>query len=144
MAYLAFCGRAPFSKEQYSFLADLLSANNESSGLHDYKTVRRQVMNNLTGWGFPKSDLYFVEDVARPRGTAAVKKVMTVNNGEQPALATVRMVTPSEWAKYDVCTYTFYADVFEHSERSSPELLSIEQAPIVRRRAPFVGESLEL
>ena len=144
VAYLAICGSAPFSKKQYQFLMDLISGMEGCCGLHDYKTVRRQLAQNLMQWCFPKSSVYFIEEVEQPRGTADHKIVDTVNAEKKPAQACARIVLPSEWAKLDVATYTFYSDVFDHPQHTSHDHLSIEQAPIVRSRATFVGESVEL
>ena len=144
LGYLAVCGRAPFSAEQYAFLTGVVASVAGAKQMHEYKTIRRQMSNNLSGWCFPKSSVVFVEDVERPRGKTKTHYVTTKNSGRKPAQACVQLVLPSDWAKMDVSTYKFYADVFEHPLRTSPEILSIERSPIVQRRAPFVGRDAEL
>ena len=75
---------------------------------------------NLSRWCFPKSTIRFVQEVERPRGARKTKLVLTISNEKKPAQACVMIFTPSEWAKLDVETYTFYADVYEHPQRNSP------------------------
>ena len=78
---------------------------------------------NLSEWCFPKSEVYFVANVECPRGTAVIKTVNTCNAGKKAAQACVRVVMPTEWAKLDVASYTFYSDIFEHPQNSNPETL---------------------
>ena len=147
-AYLAICGRAPFSKEQYEYLRQFVAgaASPEQARvlMQPYKTVRRQMRANLGKWCFPTSTIKFVENVERQRSGRALREVCTDDGKKRPAQACVRLVLPSEWAKLDVCTYTFYSDVFEHPSKDTLEHLSIENAPIVQRRAPFIGKELVL
>ena len=58
--------------------------------------------------------------------------VQTDTDLRKSAQACVRLVLPSEWAKLDVCTYTFYSDVYEHPQRDSTKLLTIETSQIVQ------------
>ena len=145
VSYLAICGRAPFSTEQYRFLTAVLASQSQDpeykNTLQDYKTARRHMQTCLATWCFPKNSVYFVESVARPRGTSKTQIVQTVNAGKKPAQSCVRIVWPTSWAKLDVATYTFYADVFEHPRRGHPDHLSIENAPIVHSRAAFIGRN---
>ena len=146
LAYIAICGRAAFSAEQYDFFKEAITSagGRQAATMQPYKTVRRQMRNNLVKWCFPASAIKFVENVERPRGNQNTKGVLVAPRVKKPAQACVRMVLPSEWAKLDVCTYTFYSDVYEHPQRASPQFLSIENAPIVQRRAPFIGREVTL
>ena len=141
LPYLTICGRSPFTADQYDILTRAIAtaAGESAPNMQPYKTVRRQMRTSLVGWCFPTSTISFVVRIDRPRGVKTVKRVVTSDNVKRPAQACVRLVQPSEWAKLDVCTYPFYADVFEHPDRSSPDMLTIERTPIVQRRAPFVG-----
>ena len=107
--------------------------------MHTYKTVRRQMRNNLATWCFPKSSIVFVEEIERPGGTSGRTTVRTENAGVKPAHACIRIVKPSEWARLDVCTYPFYADVYENPSRDHLDHLSIEQAPMVHHRFAFTS-----
>lgn len=144
VSFLAICGRAPYSAEQYSLLQSVVSSIPGATPLHEYKTVRRQMSTNLSDWCFPKSQLHFVSNIERPRGTQVVKTVKTCNAGRKPAQACVRVIMPSEWAKLDIATYTFYTDVYDHPDRNKPDNLTIETSPIIQRRAPFIGREPKL
>ena len=145
VSYLAICGRAPFSTEQYNFLTSVLSSRSQdpekNNVFQDYKTVRRHMQTCLADWCFPKNSIYFVDSVARPRGTSKTQRVQTVNAGNKPAQSCVRIVWPTSWAKLDVATYTFYSDVFEHPRNGHADHLSIENAPVVHSRAAFIGRN---
>ena len=144
VAFLAICGRAPYSAEQYSLLQSIVASLTDGERLHEYKTVRRQMSSNLSEWCFPKSDVYFVHNIGRPRGTSVIKTVKTVNAGRKPAQACVRIIMPSEWAKLDIATFTFYSDVYEHPRKRKEDHLTIENSAIVQRRAPFIGREANL
>ena len=144
VGFLAVAGRAPFSAEQYEFFNGLIKHRNNNTPLPEYKTVRKYMGRNLVDWCFPASKVHHVSDVDMPRGSDRGKIIQTHDKREKPARSCVRVVLPSDWAKLDVCTYTFYEDVFEHPQRDSSEFLSVEQTPIVQRRAPFIGSELTL
>ena len=146
IAYLAICGRAPFSAAQYNFLRLALStaSSTDTLQLHKYATARRHMRSHLARWCFPKTSIEHISSATKPRAWKSVKRLMTSKGEKKPAQECAMMVSPSEWAKMDVATYTFYSDVYEHPDRDSPERLSIERAPIVQRRAPFVGRDLVL
>ena len=142
IAFLAVAGRAPFSAEQYDLINGLIKKMNNGKSMPEYKTVRKYMGRNLVSWCFPASKIYHVSEIDKPRGSAGMKMVRTHDGRDVPSRSCVRIVLPSEWAKLDVCTYTFYADEYEHPMRESPEFLNIERTPIVQRRAPFIGQEL--
>ena len=149
LSYMVIGSGTSFTAAQYEQFRISIAGIAEMFGhgevkLQRYKLVRNQMRTNLVQWCFPKSSISFVHDVERPRGTQRSTFVHTKNAGRKPAQACVRLVLPSEWAKLDVCTYTFYSDVYEHPLRESPEHLSIESAPIVQLRAPVIGNVAKL
>ena len=147
VSYLVIYGRSVYSAEQYEDLRAIVAGagrDDDEHALQPYKTIRRHMRINLGAWCFPRSSVKYVEDIELPRGAQRTTTVLTDLNEKKPALACVRMVLPSEWAKLDIATYTFYSDVYEHPDRGNPEFLSVETAPIVHSRAAFVGHKTVL
>ena len=144
LAYLMIAGHTGLTASQYETFRECIAGERRlQSGiaLHPYKTIRRQMRGNLSTWCFPTSSIKLVEGTEQPRGARHIKKVLTDANVMKPALSCVRMVLPSEWAKLDVCTYTFYSDVYEHPSQATHEHLTIENAPIVQFRDAIIGKN---
>ena len=158
LAYLSISGRAPFSAMQYAVLASavrnarqsgghraVLSQENvdgddETSHLHTYKKIRSQMKEYLGGWCLARSSVIYIGGVDL-RCTRSPTRVTTEHHGDQRAEHCIRVVYPSEWAKIDVSTPSFYGDVFENPSREDKSFLSIERSPLVRSRAAFVGRA---
>ena len=144
LAYLLVCGRTSLGAEQYEYVRSLVAGErgvDETNAMHPYKTIRRQMRTKLASWCFPGSNVKFVEKVERPRGLQQTKMVKTDTDLRKSAQACVHLVLPSEWAKLDLCTYTFYSDVYEHPQRDSTEFLTIETSPFVQERGAFIGKN---
>ena len=96
LGYMAICGRAASSAEQYDFFKNSIAAASDRSmsKMQPYKTIRRQMRNNLVKWCFTPSSVKFVENFERPRGNYKTKTVMNECNVKKTAQACVRLVLP--------------------------------------------------
>ena len=139
-------GHTSYSKDQYedyrTSVGEIANTLGHEVNLPPYDTVMYTMRKKIQSWCFPKTDVIFIEPAYKPRGARRINMVQTSNAGRKPAMDCVRVVLPSEWAKLDVCTYTTYADIFEHHRGEVHEHLSIEYAPVVQWRAPFIGNKL--
>ena len=155
LAYLSISGRAPFSALQYATLvsavrtarARTLTDVNEDHAedrtdyhLHTYKTIRAQMKRYLGGWCLPKSTLVYIGGPSLPTSRSP-SYVSTINAGRKRVEHCVSLVLPSEWAKMDISTPSFYADAYEHPRRADSDFLTIENTPIVNSRAAFCGKT---
>ena len=143
LAYLVISGSTGLTASQFEdFRMCIAGERRQDTGItfHPYKTIRRQMRTNLAQWCFPTSSVKFVEGTEEPRGFRTSKKVLTAANVRKPAQSCVRLVLPSDWAKLDVATYTFYSDVYEHPGRESSEHLTIESSPVVQHRDAIIGK----
>ena len=148
LSQMFFNGHTSYSKDQYedyrSSVAEIAKTLGGEVNLPPYDTVMYTMRKKIQRWCFPKSDVIFIEAAHKPRGARRINMVQSSNAGAKPAIDCIRVVLPSEWAKLDVCTYTTYADMFEHHKGGTHEHLSIEYAPVVQWRAPFIGNRLKL
>jgi len=135
LGFSSIAGATKFTAMQYKILSIALRTANPDVRLFTYKTLRSTMKVTLAGHCYPKS---LVTELERTKGHAT-------GRGDDVRPSTeVRLVLPSEWAKLDVATYPFYADVFENADRSRPDFLSIEDAPIVQQRAISMGKELRV
>jgi len=126
-------GATKFSAIQYKILALALRTANPTVRMFTYKTLRRTMRTVLSKHCYPQSSLM---DVVR-RAPVHVTGVQAL-----PTPGKVRIVLPSDWAKIDVATYTFYSDVFENPGRNRLDFISIEDSPLVQRRSISIGKEL--
>jgi len=135
LGFSSIAGATKFTAMQYKILSIALRTANPDIRLFTYKTLRSTMKLTLTGHCYPKS---MVTELKRTNGNCPGTEP------EDRPSTEIRLVLPSEWAKLDVSTYPFYADVFENSDRARPDFLSIEDAPIVQQRAISIGQELRL
>ena len=91
---------------------------------------------------WPRSRVLFVEKVVR-QGVSE-KLIATANAGHKHVADCVRVVFPSEWAKYDVSNDNFFRTVYENDNRPLDRVMDIEETPIVQHRRVVCGADLTL
>ena len=135
-------GAEQFTAYQYRLVRSSLRTANPDVRLRTYKAFGNKFWYTLLKHAWPRSRVLHVENVVR-QGVQP-KLIKTANAGKKHVEDCVRIVFPSEWAKYDVTNDEFFRIVYEKENDSRDALLDIENTPIVQQRRIVCGADLTL
>lgn len=108
-----------------------------SSNIHE---TERDCFFHLVNVYFLKTAVIIVRNLTFKGGDLKQFKILSsINSGMRPPNECVRMMKPSKWANYDVSSFNFYSDVYEHPYFCCPEHLTIELTTLVQNRAAALG-----
>jgi len=142
-AYLQLNTRGRLTKSKYEdWRASIMTASDGSRLPFSYRTIRTTQNEYLRTNCYPTSVLK--QCPKTDKIMAIAKRTKTIVDYDKHTIDvrdTIRLILPSEWAKYDLSLYHVYKDIIEGDHHSNPEKLSIEKSPIIIDRPTIIGSS---
>ena len=145
LALLITSGYGNFTADQFETLNDVISSAGHGSSIPTYKTTNSSIWRMLRDESFPRSVTLFVGHTSRPRSRLNQASFVKVFSGDmKDPRDCARVVFPSEWAKVDLRSRTFFNEVYSSNSRNEPDHYSIEDAPIVCNREVALMQKLRV
>ena len=137
LAILCLDGRSSFPENLYKIMAAGIctSSAERRIALPDPRTVRNTLRPQLLAHCYAQSRVLRLQENARTdMFTTSTHLTNTDNGGQSDPLDCVRLVRPTEWAKLDVCTVSFYDDAFQEIGTDEASGVNVEMSAIVTER----------
>ena len=151
-------GYGNFTVDQYALVNDILTSRQLTPassemlpiaeagfGMPSYSTTRDSIWSEIRSFAFPSIRTVHLGETKHPRSSIrSSSNVQTTSGQSKDPRDCARVILPSEWARIDVQSRTFYEEVYGRHDSDSLDRYTIEASPMARARDIVLNRKLRV